>query len=179
MQGTASNNAPDYRVITPHFMIGAVVILLAVILLFFNPDSLTSHFFNAHLLALTHLVSLGWITMIIFGALYQLIPVILETRLFSETMAIISLLLLITGTILMTSSFWYFNFGFPLLAGGSIILFSVILFVANLLGTSLQSEKNTIEKKFIVTSSIWLLLTCMAGLTLAFNFTFPFLSQSP
>lgn len=178
MQGTASNNAPDYRIITPHFMIGAVVILLAVILLFFNPDSLTSHFFNAHLLALTHLVSLGWITMIIFGALYQLIPVILETRLFSETMAIISLLLLITGTILITSSFWYFNFGFPLLAGGSIILFSVILFVANLLGTSLQSEKKTIEKKFIVTSSIWLLLTCMAGLTLAFNFTFPFLSQS-
>lgn len=178
MQGNASHNAPDYRIVTPHFMIGAVVILFAVILLFFNPDSLTNHFFNAHLLSLTHLIALGWITMIIFGALYQLIPVILETRLFSEKFAVISLVLLITGTILITVSFWHFNFGFLLLTGGTAVLFSALFFVANLLGTSLQSEKKTFEKKFIVTSSLWLLFTCLAGLTLAFNFTFPFLSQS-
>jgi len=43
-----------------------------------RPDILASYHYGPHVLAVTHLFTLGWITTIIMGAMYQLVPVALR-----------------------------------------------------------------------------------------------------
>ena len=38
---------------------------------------LTGHYYHPRVLALTHTVTLGWITLTIMGASYQLVPIVL------------------------------------------------------------------------------------------------------
>src|SRR5262249_37692784 len=48
---------------------------------------LTGHYYHPRVLALTHTVTLGWITLTIMGASYQLVPVLLERPVWSERLA--------------------------------------------------------------------------------------------
>lgn len=178
MNQIASQNAPSPKVVIPHYAFGGLTWLAVTLLIVFNPDAFTQHFFNPELLAITHLLVLGWITMIIFGALYQLLPVIMEVKLYSESFAIASFILLGLGTILLAFSFWQFSFGTIMFVAATFVVVAVGLFVANVLFTAHSSTKKVIERTFIVTSAIWLLFTVLAGLTLAVNQVHPFLKTS-
>ena len=48
---------------------------------------LATYHYNQYVIAATHLFVLGWICSVIMGAMYQLVPVALETRLHSERLA--------------------------------------------------------------------------------------------
>jgi cbb3-type cytochrome oxidase subunit 1 len=178
MNQIASQNAPSPKVVIPHYAFGGLTWLAVTLLIVFNPEAFTQHFFNPELLAITHLLVLGWITMIIFGALYQLLPVIMEVKLYSEPFAIASFIMLGMGTILLAFAFWIFSFGAIMFVGATFIVLAVVLFVANVLFTARSSTKKAIERTFIVTSVIWLLFTVLAGLTLAINQVHPFLKTS-
>jgi len=71
MQGVASNNAPSPRVVIPHFIFGGFILLVISLLIVAFPTIFTQHFINPKLLSITHLAVLGWVTMVIFGALYN------------------------------------------------------------------------------------------------------------
>ncbi len=174
----ASQNAPSPGVVIPHYVFGGLTLLLTIALIVFHPGAFTQHFFNAELLAVTHLLVLGWITMIIFGALYQLLPVIMEVKLYSELLAKLSFGLLGIGTILLAYAFWRFSFGNMMFVAGTFIVISVTLFVVNVVRTARSSVKKIVERTFIVSSVFWLLFTVLAGLTLAINLLHPFLKVS-
>lgn len=176
MQQVASSNAPSTAIVIPHFVFGGTIWLAVTLLLILYPESLTQHYFNPKLLALTHLVVLGWISMVIFGALYQLLPVIMEVKLFSETIAQASFILLACGAIGLAISFWNFWLGIPMHLAATLIALAVTGFAVNVLVTGNRSAKKSIEKDFIQTSVIWLLFTVVAGIALAINLTHPFLS---
>ncbi|HEY9169042.1 MAG TPA: hypothetical protein VIN72_06115 [Lutibacter sp.] len=178
MNQIASQNAPSPKVVVPHFVFGSLTWLAVSLLILFNPTAFTQHFFNPLLLSITHLLALGWMTMVIFGALYQLIPVIMEVKLYSERFAILSFILLGLGSVLLAFSFWQFSFHTMLFVGGSFIVIAVIFFVTNVLITAYSSKKKNIERIFIITAAIWLLFTVLAGLTLAINYAFPFIKVS-
>ncbi len=174
----ASQNAPSPGVVIPHYVFGGLTLLLTTALIVLHPVAFTQHFFNAQLLAVTHLLVLGWITMIIFGALYQLLPVIMEVKLYSELLAKLSFGLLGIGTILLAYAFWQFSFGNLMFVAGTLIVISVVLFVVNVVRTARSSVKKIVERTFIVSSVFWLLFTVLAGLTLAINLLHPFLKVS-
>lgn len=178
MNQIASQNAPSPKVVVPHYAFGGLTLLVVTLLIVFKPEAFTQHFFNPALLAITHLLVLGWITMIIFGALYQLLPVIMEVKLFSEPFAVASFILLGIGTTLLAFAFWQFSFGAILFVAASLVVASVGFFVANVLFTAHSSTKKIIERTFIITSVIWLLFTVLAGLTMAVNQVHPFLKTS-
>ena len=178
MNQIASQNAPSPKIVIPHYAFGGLTWLAVTLLIVFSPDAFTQHFFNPELLAITHLLVLGWITMIIFGALYQLLPVIMEVKLYSEPFAIASFILLGLGTILLAFSFWQFSFGVILFVAATFVVVAVGFFVANVLFTAHSSTKKVIERTFIITSVIWLLFTVLAGLILAINQVHPFLETS-
>lgn len=178
MNQIASQNAPSPKVVIPHYAFGGLTWLAVTLLIVFNPETFTQHFFNPELLAITHLLVLGWITMIIFGALYQLLPVIMEVKLHSESFAIASFIMLGLGTILLAFAFWQFSFGAIMFVAATFVVVAVGLFVANVLFTAHSSTKKVIERTFIVTSAIWLLFTVLAGLTLAINQVHPFFKTS-
>lgn len=178
MNQIGSQNAPSPKVVIPHFVFGGLIWLVVTLLITFNSEAFTQHFFNPVLLSITHLLALGWITMVIFGALYQLIPVIVEVKLHSEKLAVFSFVLLGLGTLLLAFSFWNLAFGTLMFTAGGLIVVAVISFLINILTTIYKSTKKSIERTFIVSAVIWLLFTVLAGLTLAINFNHPFLKPA-
>ncbi len=178
--GLSTKNAPSPWVVLPHYAFGALAFLVSCILLYFIGEDLTRHYLSPKLFTLTHLLVLGWITMIIFGALYQLIPVVMEVRLFNEKLAIITFILFGAGLITLSVSFWTFTFSrsIGLEAGGYMIVVAILLFTVNILSTAAKTERKTIENTFIITSIFWLLLTVILGITIVLNFAFQFISVS-
>lgn len=177
MEKVASQNAPSVYVVIPHFIIGGMFWFIAVVLLSLSPEMLLGHYFNNKLLAVTHLIIFGWINMIIFGTLYQLLPVILEVKIFSEKLAMLSLGSLTIGAILLPIAFWNFWLNVFMHIAIGFLLFSVTIFSINVFFTE-NSKKSNIEKLFIRTSTLWLLFTVIVGTMLAINLTHPYLPVS-
>ena len=169
--GLSTKNAPHPNVVIPHYIYGAIAFLVASVLLFFAAENIVVSNIGPKVLSITHILILGWITMIIFGALYQLIPVVMEVKLYSEKLAYSSFVLLGIGTILLTLSFWKQYIGHNRLIdiGGTFILIAVILFVINALKSAQKSKQKTIENKFIITSIVWLFSTVVLGLFIIIN----------
>lgn len=172
-----TSKAASAGVVLPHYAFSAVSFLFLTVLMFFSADSFVGHYFNPKLLAITHIATLGWGSMMIFGALYQFLPVILVSDLYSPSLAKWTLLLFVTGISILIYSFWNFNVGLPLQVGASIILAATTLFVFNIIATSLQVKEINPEAEFIITSCIWFWLTVVIGTLMSFNFTYVFLPK--
>lgn len=170
--------APSGDAVLPFYATGALAFLALCLFMLLSPASLATHYFNPHLLTMVHTAALGWGTMIIFGAAHQLLPVICEQDLYSEKMAEFCWYTLALGVTLLAFSFWDMRAGWLMIGGGSLIVFSVILFVFNVLLTGRIWVRFTIQKLLITSSAFWLLFTVTVGLLLAVNLAFPFFSKN-
>lgn len=178
MQGLATDNAPSPNVVLPHFIYAAVSFLVLAVLVVFSSSSFTGHFFQPDLLAITHVAALGWGTMIIFGALYQLIPVIFETSLYSEILAKITFWIFGIGIIFLVYAFWTGGFVTTLPHAAGLVFIALLLFIINVFLSIKKAEKKNIKTYFIGAATLWLGLTALLGVLIAFNYKYNFLSQS-
>ncbi len=178
--GLSTKNAPSPSVVLPHYAAGTIFFIVASVLLFFASGDMANSYIGPKVLGLTHIMVLGWLTVIIFGALYQLIPVVMEIKLFSEPLAHISFYTLVTGTILLSYTFWnnYIGETIYMRIGGTLIFISVLLFVVNTLFSALKTKQKTIENTFIVTAAGWLLLTVLLGILITINLAFNFIPKT-
>jgi len=174
MVATGIGKTPANSATLPFYGAGAVFFLALSILMFIAADRFRDHFFNPETLALVHSAALGWGTMIIFGAAYQLLPVIFERELFSSRIAFVSFWFLFIGTIVLIASFWYFEIGIPMISGGVLILIAVVLYSLNVFMTG-RSANFSIQKLYIMSSAIWLLITVIIGVLLAINLYRPYI----
>ena len=71
--------------------------MLAALGVVWLAPELVGHYYQPRVVALAHTVTLGWITLAIMGASYQVIPVVLERPMWSERLARWQLAVLITG----------------------------------------------------------------------------------
>lgn len=161
--------APGNKAVLPFYATGAVAFLVLCTVMLCTPQSFTQHYFTPHLLTIVHIAALGWGTMVIFGAAHQLLPVICEQDLYSEKMASASWYTLTAGIILLTWKFWNLDVGWMMITGGSLIVFSVLLFVINVWKTTQICTRYTAQKLLITGSAFWLLFTVSVGLLLAIN----------
>ncbi|MBO9202892.1 MULTISPECIES: hypothetical protein [Niastella] len=168
--------APPAKAVIPFYAIGALFFVVLCVLLFLSASDLTGHYFSPHILAVVHSAVLGWGTMIIFGAGYQLMPVICERDLYSPTLAVISFYTLTTGAGLLVTSFWFFWVGWPMITGGALVVTAALLYAVNVYHTSGQCNRHAAN--FIISSAAWLLFTVVLGLLLAINLRFPFIPMS-
>ncbi|MGZ5303772.1 MAG: hypothetical protein ACXWDO_06660, partial [Bacteroidia bacterium] len=162
---------PKSWAVIPFYITASIAFLALCVMLFFSVSNLNAHFFQPRLLALVHTAALGWATMVIFGATYQLLPVIFENDLYSSKLAFASYLLLLPGTVLLVYSFWVFDSGIMMQAGGLLVFAAVICFVWNVLFTAQESDKYSIQKTYIFTAGLWFLVTVTFGVLLVFNFS--------
>lgn len=145
---------------------GLLSLLTAIVLLIVRPEILATYHYNQFVIATTHLVVLGWITTIVMGAMYQLVPVALETRLYSERLARWQFVLHLVGFSGMVWMFWTWNmkhvghFGCVLVAG-------VGLFVYNIARTLLRVPRWNVIATAVASALTWLSLTVLAGLAIA------------
>jgi hypothetical protein len=178
MSNIAIGNPPKDYAVLPFYGAGAVFFLVLSVLMLIAAGRFQEHFFQGETLALVHAAALGWGTMIIFGAAYQLLPVICEKDLFSSKLAFISFCFLFIGTLLLGITFWYFQAGHIMICGGSFIFIAAILYNINVFKTANFSNGFPIQKAFLISSSLWLLITVGIGLLLAINLAFPFFSKN-
>ncbi len=178
-----SGNSPlqkttSWKVVLPFYMYAAVAFLFSCLLLLLSGDSFQLHYFNPGTLAVTHLMALGWGTMIILGASHQLVPVLIEGKLYSNTLAWLSFIFAAVGIPLLVYGFYIFDMGWPAQAGAIAINLGIISYMANLAISMARSTKKGVYSAFILTAIIWLLLTTLAGMLLVFNFTHAILSSN-
>ena len=161
----------SYKVVLPFYAYATVSFLIATTLLFFSSESFLNHYFQPHIIAITHIMTLGWATMIILGASYQFLPVMVESELYSDKLAYSTFIFSAIGIPLLAYGFYYFDMGFYTKLGGCFILLSLISYLINL-GISIhKSPKENIHALYIFTAALWLFLTASIGLTLVYNFT--------
>jgi hypothetical protein len=161
--------------IIPYYLAAAMSLVAISVLTLFSIGDFCGHFFQPHLLAITHLTVLGWGTMIIMGASNQLMPVIADNKLYSNRIPVISFILLLSGTCLLVHSFWDFELGIMIFTGAAFILTALILHAVNIFLTSKKAWNKNIAIDFILTAHLWLIVTALIGITLLLNFRLGFL----
>jgi hypothetical protein len=166
-----------YRLVTAHYLFSAVSFLIVALMLLFSANDMLGHYFQPKLLAITHMAALGWGTSIIFGACYQLLPVILETELYSYKMGLIGLLLFVTGLVLFVFSLWHFVTSIYMQCGSILLVTSILLFSLNVFYTAKKIKRYDIYQEFIITACFWLTTTAILGTLLVFNFSYAFLQK--
>ena len=88
---------------------GLLALFTGVALLVLRPEMLATYHYNQYVIAATHLFVLGWICTIVMGAMYQLVPVALETKLYSEKLAAWQFVFHLVGFTGMVWMFWTWN----------------------------------------------------------------------
>lgn len=168
---TGVQKTTSYKVVLPFYIFGALSFLLACVLLLFHTHIVHLHYFHPHTLAITHLMALGWGTMIILGASHQLLPVLIEGKLDSDFLAYLSFIFAATGIPLLVTGFYLFQTGWMLQTGAVLVNAAVICYFINVIRSIYESQKNDIHAWFMGTATLWLLATVFFGLLLVFNFT--------
>jgi len=138
-------------------------------------NELAGHYYHPRVLALTHVVTLGWITMSILGASYQLIPIVLERPLWSERLARVQLGVLLVGVVGMAAHFWLGTWP-GLLAAGGLVALGVGMHLVNVTVSLRGLQRWTLTARLVVLGQAGLGLTAMFGLTLALNHALPVFS---
>ncbi|MBP6687902.1 MAG: cytochrome C oxidase subunit I, partial [Lacibacter sp.] len=172
-----THSKPLYKIVIAHYLFAGLFFFALTIMLLFTIDSFSGHYFQPKVLAITHAAALGWGTMIIFGALYQLLPVILETALYSTKLSWFSFGFFVPGIILLVYCFWIFDPGLNMQMASLLVLTGVMCFNANVFFTLRHKKQESIFQEFIVTACLWLTLTVLVGALMVFNFRYPFLQK--
>lgn len=168
---TGLQKTTSYKVVLPFYIFGALSFLLACILLLINTGVVHEHYFQPQTLAITHLMALGWGTMIILGASHQLLPVLIEGKLDSDLLAYLSFIFAALGIPFLVTGFYLFHVGWVLQTGAVLINLAVACYFINVFTSIIESKRHDVYAWFIATASLWLFATVFFGLMLVFNFS--------
>ncbi|HEV8457604.1 MAG TPA: hypothetical protein VGR44_04835 [Methylomirabilota bacterium] len=137
-------------------------------------SELAGHYYHPRVLALTHTVTLGWITLSILGASYQLIPVVLERSLWSERLARWQLGVLLVGVTGMVTHFWIGTWA-GLACAAALMGLGVSMHLINVAASLRGFERWTFTARLVTLGQAGLALTVLFGTALAVNHVWPFL----
>ena len=161
-----SPHAPSVALPLSFMVTGILALFTGVILLVLRPDMLATYHYNQYVIAATHLFVLGWICTIVMGAMYQLVPVALETKLYSEKLAAWQFVFHFVGFVGMVWMFWAWNMK-QVGHFGAVLTVGVGLFVYNIARTLLRVPRWNVIAIAIASALGWLSLAVCAGLTIA------------
>ena len=173
----ATSQTTSWKVVLPFYGYAAISFFVATVLLLFSASDITSHYFHPHTLALTHIMALGWGTMVILGASHQLVPVLIEGKLYSNKLAFTSFILAAAGIPMLVYGFYVFDMGPIAKWGGRLVILAIITYLVNMAVSMTKSKHENVHAVFVFTAAVWLLATATFGLVLMYNFTFPLLPR--
>ena len=165
MFNISKETAPPFGLISPFFWIGSLFYLFSTItLLFVSPQN--GHF-DLIIVGWVHWFLLGFVMMVIFGAMAQLIPVVLEVGHFSVDLYRTIWPLLLMGTLIMGYGFWVNSMVLPF--GGLLVLVSMIIFLYDTLMTLKKVTNITLTVKTVIASNLFLLVGIIIGFIMSLS----------
>ena len=134
--------------------------------------------FLRHIVPITHTMALGWGTVIILGASHQLVPVLIESKLYSNILAYISFILAAIGIPLLVYGFYVFDMRWPAQWGGWLVVMAILAYMINIAVSMVKSKHESVHAVFVFTATTWLCFTAILGLAQVYNFTSILLPES-
>ncbi len=166
----ATQMAPPFNLVAHYMIAGTIFYAIVSFLLPFYADEIGSFFLTPQLASLMHLYLLGFVMMIIFGAMYQLVPVVLEIPMFSKDFAYVQFYLFVIGIGIFTYSL---SKGYEAMPYGALMMYiSMLIFVINIFLTYLKLKRWSITAKYILVSNIFLFIGVSIGLYMVFIITY-------
>jgi len=167
MNSISQDFAPPFKLIAPYFILGGIFYILSSFFVFsFNGAELS--FLNPNVISFVHLFLLGFIMMTIFGAMAQLVPVVLEVGHFGVELFYAIWPLLLIGTLLMVFGFVYSADLLPY--GGVVVLISMMIFVMEIFMTIFKVKKLNLVMSSVLISNTFLFFGIIVGLVMALTY---------
>lgn len=171
--GIVNKMSPSYKMVRKYFIASICGFAMLTFLMFINADSITGYHFQPKLLGLTHIATLGWITMIIFGAMFQLVPVVLQVKLFSERLGEIQFWVYLASVTGMVLSFFKFD-TFLLAVFASFVSLAILIFIFNITASLIRVKEWNITGTYLAAALFYLFFTVAAGIMMAINLYSPY-----
>lgn len=143
----------------------ALAFMLAAIATPWLSAELAGHYYQPRVLALAHTVTLGWITLTVMGASFQLIPIVLERPLWSERLAWWQLALMVTGVTGMVGHFFIGAWS-GLVWAAALVVLGVSAHLLNIALTVRGLPRWTFTARMVALALAGLGLTTVAGFAL-------------
>ncbi|WP_456392347.1 hypothetical protein [Nitratifractor sp.] len=159
MFAVSKEYAPPFSMIAPFFVIGTIFFFLGSVALLFLDPSL-GHF-DPGIAGWAHWYLLGFVMMIIFGAMAQLIPVVVEVGHHSVDLYYVIWPLLLIGTLLMVLGFWLWPGVLPY--GGLLVLTAMLIYLYDTLMTLKKVSNVTLTVKTAVAANLFLTTGIVVG----------------
>ena len=175
--GPGTGRAPSPTLPLSYLVTAVAAFVLACAAVPGLAPELAGHYYHPRLAALTHTVTLGWITLSIMGASYQLIPIVLERPVWSERLARWQFWILAVGIAGMVSHFYIGRWP-GLLTAAVLVGVGVVMHLVNAALTLRSVERWRLTARFIAMAFTGLALTVLFGLLLAADRIWKFLPGS-
>ncbi len=165
----ATDMAPPFILVAHYFIAGAIFYMITAFVLPFYANDISGYFLSSSIASLMHLYLLGFVMMVIFGAMYQLIPVVLEIPIFSKDFAYVQFYLFVSGILIFTFGLWDETYTQIIPYGALLMYLSMLIFVANVFLTYKNIIRWDIVAKFILASNLFLTIGVTIGFIIALS----------
>lgn len=163
----AGDNALPFGVVARFLVTGALALALAATALALRPELLLGAYAAPGLLAVVHGLTLGFATLILVGALHQLAPVLLVTRLYAPRLGDLSYALMTAGMLSIVLGFALGYRAGLLALGGGLELGGLLVFAYNFWRTRQQAAQQSAITSLLFAALGYLVLTVSLGLGMA------------
>ncbi|MDD3324893.1 MAG: hypothetical protein PHN38_07215 [Sulfurospirillaceae bacterium] len=164
MRGLATEMAPPF-VLVAHFFIASVFFLMVSLgFLPFLFEETGGFFLTPNLASFAHLYLLGFVMMVIFGAMYQLVPVVLEVSVFSKDFAYIQFYMYVVGFVLLVVGLYTPSLTALIPYGAILTYVSMLIFCVNIFLTFGELEEINLVGKYLLVATIFLFISVTLGL---------------
>ncbi len=155
--------APPFKMIEPFFKYGSLLYILALISLLFIDSN--SSLVDFKVVGFAHLFLLGFVMIVIFGAMAQLVPVVLEVGHFSVDLYYIIFPTLFFGTLILVGGFWFESALIPY--GAMLVLIAMLVFLFETFATLKKTTANTLTVQAVRYGNIFLTIAIIVGFIMA------------
>jgi hypothetical protein len=171
---TGLRHAPSAWLPLAYLLAAAISFIAAAAAMPWLAPRLAGHYYQPGLVAVTHAITLGWITLAIMGASYQLVPIILECAIRSERLGWIQLALGVAGVVGMVAHFWTAERSGLLCAAG-VMAAAIVAHLVNMTLSLRRLVRWTFTARLMVVGLAGLAATTLFGVVLAADRLWPFL----
>lgn len=172
--GPSAGRAPSPTLPLSYLVTAVAAFVLACAAVPALAPELAGHYYHPRLTALAHTVTLGWITLSIMGASYQLIPIVLERPVWSERLGRWEFWILAVGIAGMVAHFYITRWP-GLLMAAAMVGAGAAMHLVNAAMTLRGVEKWSFTARLIVMAFTGLWLTIVFGVILGADRIWKFL----
>jgi hypothetical protein len=170
----APRRGPSALLPLRYLVTAAGAFVLAALSVPWLAPELAGHYYQPRVLTLAHTVTLGWITLAIMGASYQIIPIVLERPIWSERLAHWQFPLLAVGIAGIVGHFFIGEWS-GLLWGAGLVALGTVAHLVNVAMSVRGLRQWTFTARLVAGALVGFALTLLFGLALAANHLWTFL----